>query len=530
MLGDDAYVVNHFKETKELVKAIPSKDMANWILSQGYFAEQYILPPSFQVSNFTLQAEPYNKNLNKLKRKLLINISHPKTNFSSRIFSIQHPRYYHDIVFYLEEHWDEVIQHLFNEENRIYSYSFPIALTRKNRNEPGLSNLRTGRMIYEWLTMAERDLILDASHYQFIARTDITNFYASVYTHSIAWALHNREQALKDHELELFGNKIDKLIQYANDGRTNGIPIGSALSDLIAEIILSKIDQNTSEELEDIKFLAVRFKDDYRILCNSESEANKILNTLGKKLSTYNLSINESKTSIQKLPDGLYRKHDREYFPHSLKNREKITFKCFEHTLLIALDIHRKYPGTSILEKFISECFTKNNSKKQKELKIVLSQNKQRRLREIKQIISLLFLVKRESEKLLCHVLSITEELYRKYGNEYDELKKYLRSTTENEIYRACNKGSIFEIVWLIFFSRYLGLGINKEQINELVQTLDTDLNKNQFYNSILESKQEIFRELKNDIELFKAPRHFKKNTEFTLSKYLDIFDREEID
>lgn len=526
MLGDDAYVVNHFRETKELVKAIPSQDIANWILDQGYFAEQYILPPSFQVSNFTLQAEPY-KQLDNLKRKQLIKISHPKTNFSSRIFSIQHPHYYHDIVFYLEKHWDEVIEHLFNEKNKIYSYSFPIALTKKNRNEAKLSNLRTGRMIYEWLTMAERDLILDASHYQFIARTDITNFYASVYTHSIAWALHNREEALKDHELKLFGNIIDKLIQYANDGRTNGIPIGSALSDLIAEIILSKIDQNTSEELEDIKFLAVRFKDDYRILCNSESEANKILNTLGKNLSTYNLSINESKTSIQKLPDGLYRKHDREYFPHSLKNKQKITFKCFEHTLLIALDIHRKYPGTSILEKFISECFTKNKSKKQKELKIDLSQNKQRRLREIKQIISLLFLVKRESEKLLCHVLSITEELYLKYGSEYDELKNYLKSTTENEISRAALKTSIFETVWLIFFSRYLKLGINQDRISELVK--HSDIKENNFYKSILNSRQEIFKEIK-DIELFKTPKHFNKNTEFTLSKYLDIFDREEID
>ncbi|MEL7409782.1 MAG: RNA-directed DNA polymerase, partial [Cyanobacteria bacterium J06558_2] len=352
MLGDDTYVVNHFKETKELLEAIPSKDIANWILSQGYFAEQYILPPSFQVSNFTLQAKPY-KNLNKLTRKQLISLSHPKTNFSSRIFSIQHPHYYHDIVFYLEQNWDKVIEHLFSEKNKIYSYSFPISLTKKNRNKAGLSNLRMGRMIYEWLTMAEKDLILDAGHYQFIARTDITNFYASVYTHSIAWALHGREEALADRKLSFFGNKIDKLIQYANDGRTNGIPIGSVLSDLIAEIILSKIDINTSKELEQIKFLAVRFKDDYRILCNSESEANQILNILGKNLSKYNLSINESKTSIQKLPDGLYRKHDREYFPHSLKNK-RITFKCFNHTLLIALDIHRKYPGTSILEKFIS--------------------------------------------------------------------------------------------------------------------------------------------------------------------------------
>lgn len=526
LLSDDTYVVNHFRETKDLVKDIPSKDIANWILNHGYFPEQYILPPSFQVSNFTLKTEPYKK-LNKLKRQKLVKIFHPKTNFSSKIFGIQHPHYYHDIVFYLEENWNDIIEHLFNEKNKIYSYSFPIALTKKSGSKSKLSNLRIGRMIYEWLAMAERDLVLDASHYQFITRTDITNFYPSIYTHSIAWALHGREEALADSDH--YGNKIDKLIQYANDRRTNGIPIGSVLSDLIAEIILAKIDTDTSEELKNIKFLAVRFKDDYRILCNSEDEAKKILKTLGKNLSTYNLSINESKTSIQQLPDGLYRKHDREYFPHSLKNRKEITFKCFEHTLLIALDIHRKYPSTSILEKFISECFAKNKSTEQKDLKIVFSQNKQSRLREIKQVISLLFLVKRESEKLLCHVLSICERLYIKHKKEYEDLQSYIKSTIENELSRASNKGSIFEIVWLIFFSRYLGLGINKERINKLVQDLDDDLKINQFYNSILNSKQAIFREIQG-IQLFISPKRFKEDTEFTLSKYLDIFDREEID
>jgi uncharacterized tellurite resistance protein B-like protein len=54
--------------------------------------------------------------------------------------------------------------------------------------------------------------------------------------------LHGREKAFADKEYNLTGNKVDKLIQYANDARTNGIPVGSALSDLIAEIVLTSID------------------------------------------------------------------------------------------------------------------------------------------------------------------------------------------------------------------------------------------------------------------------------------------------
>ncbi|MDJ0632074.1 MAG: RNA-directed DNA polymerase [Xenococcaceae cyanobacterium MO_188.B29] len=524
MLCDEVYVKNHFRETEELVREIPSEDIAYWMLNHGYFPEQYILPPSFQVSNFTLQSQPYNKDLNKITKRQLISISHPKTILTSRIFSIQHPFNYHDIIFFLQENWDDVINHLFHKENKIYSYSFPISLTKKK--EPGLSNLRSGRMIYEWLAMAERNLILDAKNYRFIARTDISNFYSSIYTHSIAWSLHGRENALEDHEYNLFGNKIDRLVQYANDGRTNGIPIGSVLSDLIAEIILSSIDRETSGELKDIDFLAVRFKDDYRFLCESESKAKQILKALSKNLSFYNLSINENKTSIQKLPDGLYRKHDRQYFPHSLKNKKPITFKCFEHTLLIALDIHRNNPGTSILEKFISECFIKDDSTQEKKLKITFSENNQKKIRQVKQVISLLFLVKRESEKLLCHVLSISEQLYINHRRDYSDLKPYLKSTIKNEIHMASKKDSIFETVWLIFFSRYLKLGINQNEINDLLK--DAKITENKFYKSILNSQQEIFKDAQ--INFFKAPKYFKDNREFTLAKYLDIFNRENIE
>ena len=79
MLCDEIYVENHFRETEKLIREIPSEKIATWLLNHGYFPEQYILPPSFQVCNFNLQAQPYNKNLFDLTKRQLINISHPKT-------------------------------------------------------------------------------------------------------------------------------------------------------------------------------------------------------------------------------------------------------------------------------------------------------------------------------------------------------------------------------------------------------------------------------------------------------------------
>ena len=522
MLIDKTYTRNHFKETEQLVKQISSRDIALWILNQGYFPEQYVLPPSFQVSNFQLNPEPYHKKLDRLKRKQLINISYPKTALTSRTFGIQHPKIYHDIVFNIEKNWNHIVEHLFHKDNKVHSYSFPISLTKDRKQH--ISKLRSGRMIYEWLAMAERDLVLDAKQYQFIVRTDITNFYPSVYTHSIPWALHGRENAVKNPDL--YGNKLDKLIQYANDGRTNGIPVGSVLSDLIAEIILARVDTETSKELSKIDFLAVRFKDDYRFLCNSESDAKHILTKLSNKLSRYNLHINEKKTSIHKLPNGLYRKHDREYFPHSLKEKEQISYKCFEHTLLIAIDVHHKYPGTSILEKFISECFIVDKCIREKRLKIIFSKNTRKKQRQVRQAISLLFFAKRDSEKLLCHVLSVTEQLCIDSRYFDNKLRQYVKDTIKDEIRRSASKDSVFEIVWLIFFSRHLRLGINKNEINSLIANLKSK--DNYFCKCVMNSKQEFFKDTQDmGVALFQSPRKLaKENPNFTLARYLDVFER----
>lgn len=284
------------------------------------------------------------------------------------------------------------------------------------------------------------------------------------------------------------------------------------LSDLIAEILLAGIDRKISQQLKDVDFVAVRFKDDYRILSKSEESARLVLKTISETLSAYNLTINEHKTAIQKLPDGLYRKHDREYFPHTLREKTNISFKVFEHTLLIALDIHRRNPGTSILEKFISELFTY-----QRELKIRFSSVKRQRGVEVEKAISLLFLAKRESEKLLCHVLSVAEQLFVKYRDEYPSLKEYLKRAVQTEISRASENSSVFEIVWLVFFARYIGLGIT--DIGSLV--CNDTVKKNKFYKSMVTSRQMIFND--SGVQLFKKPRDCRG---VSLAKHLAVFQR----
>ncbi len=500
----------HYHETSKLLRAIDKRKIAYWLLNQGYFPEQYVLPPSFQVNDFELCDKPY-INLKEPPRRQLNCVSFPKSPLASRVFGIQHPHNYHDIVYWLIDEWDLVLDHIFCDDNLIYSYSIPIPLNSRCIGE--LSSLRAGRLIYEWIEMAERDLVAEAHKYRLLVRTDITNFYNSVYTHSIAWALHGREESLADKGNDLLGCKIDKLIQYANDRRTNGIPVGSAVSDLIAELLLSKVDQNASEKLrrQDIFFLGTRFKDDYRILSKSENDAKIILTVLSEELEKFNLVINEQKTNILHLPTGLFRHHNREYFPFSMRSKKRISFKTFEFNLLKVLDIHKSYPGTSLIEKFLSELFDNNY-----EFKVEFSQEAKNRHKQILKMISLLFLLKRESEKTLSHIMTILEALYTLFNSEYN-IKEHFKEIIRIEIKLAIERKSEFEIIWYIFFSKYLGLGLDLKPLLDSNQ----DFKKNNLLASILLSSQRIYRD--SNIILFKRPKDCRG---VTLAKQLAVFDK----
>ena len=112
----------------------------------------------------------------------------------------------------------------------------------------------------------------------------------------------------------------------------------------------------------------------------------------------------------------------------------------------------------------------------------------------------------------------IKKVIHEKDYNEYwsKSLKKEMISVIETEIDKANKKQSVFEIVWLIFFSRYLKLGIRN--FNEII---DKQISDNQFVKSIISSSQKIFQD--SGIILFRKP---KECISTSLSKELSVFNR----
>lgn len=143
---------------------------------------------------------------------------------------------------------------------------------------------------------------------KYLLKADISQFYPSLYTHAISWALHTKPYAKANKsKCSLLGNLLDKEVRDAQDGQTKGIPIGPDTSLGIAEILLCKIDKELETRTK-IKG-GTRYIDDIELSHETLSEAEHSLRELEQLLQSYELQLNVSKTKIIELPHGF----DNEY-------------------------------------------------------------------------------------------------------------------------------------------------------------------------------------------------------------------------
>lgn len=219
--------------------------------------------------------------------------------FDWRPIELMHPFLYIELVQVItsKENWKFIKNRFkqFRNNERIRCYSIPGESATKKHDKK--SN------IYNWINNIEQRSIMLGLKYKYMAKTDISNCYSSVYTHSISWALYTKEEAKKKenrNDKKKLGNIIDELLRNMNYNQTNGIPQGSVLTDFIAEIILGYADELLSERLSkfDLDYQIIRYRDDYRIFANSELELNKILKVLTEVLFELNFKLNVAKTEI----------------------------------------------------------------------------------------------------------------------------------------------------------------------------------------------------------------------------------------
>lgn len=254
-----------------------------------------------------------------------------KGQYSRRKIEIPHPQTYFKLCIEIVSNW-QAITRIFAlskfSESRLYSEN-------KIKRSVRTKSKSWGRF--------KNKLTEISFNYKVQLKLDISNFYPTIYTHSISWSLLGKEKSkiyfklkndnpnafqnltLTDNYAKMYqvGDYIDTLVRNCNDKQSVGFPIGPDSSFILSEMLASRIDEAIGEVIKTIDYKCVRYYDDYYFYVNSIGDAENILKKVQKILYDYKLEMNENKVGIKQLP----------YFQSDLWNIEIHNFK-FKSTII----------------------------------------------------------------------------------------------------------------------------------------------------------------------------------------------------
>jgi RNA-directed DNA polymerase len=218
------------------------------------------------------------------------------SNLSWRPLELTHPVMYVALVHLLTDvsNWSQIAAR-FNDFERD---SIEVASIPSGKS----LNKKTNRaeQIKKWWENNEQRSVELGLEYAYISETDISDCYSSMYTHSVAWAMHGRAEAFRSqHDKNLLGNQIDEILMGMHHRQTNGIPQGSALYDFIAELVLGYIDTLIYDAVIAAgidTYKIIRFRDDYKIFTKNPSNGKAILRIISDTLVDFGLRLNATKT------------------------------------------------------------------------------------------------------------------------------------------------------------------------------------------------------------------------------------------
>ncbi|MBI3525085.1 MAG: RNA-directed DNA polymerase [Betaproteobacteria bacterium] len=274
------------------------------ILARGYFPKE--LPPPFNTKSFGAFADtaPAVLHLDLTKKGSKSNLTtlpaihnQARSGTLRRKLTIPNPVSQYQVARVVAEGWGTL---------KSACAVSPISLTTPRYLKHSLRAINTRRAFDAIPVARARSRV--ASRYVFT--TDLSQFYPSIYTHTIPWALHTKSVAkAKPHDYTLLGNVLDLAIRNGQDKQTVGIPIGPDTSLVVAEVILSSVDAKLGGAITERGF---RYIDDIGCGFRTIAEAEETLGQLQHLIGDLQLQLNPRKTRITELPSEL----EASWVPH----------------------------------------------------------------------------------------------------------------------------------------------------------------------------------------------------------------------
>lgn len=230
-----------------------------------------------------------------------INFIFEKPSGGPRIFSIAHPLVQIPLHKYILDNVDTILEEQIEDNNvycsnsKYYYQDGEIYVEYDyNGNELISSGIDTILQKKYKDAFMKKHILSRGKYYKLYL--DVSNFFHSIYTHTISWEV-------SEDKKDIFDN-LDMLMRTQNNNETKGIIIGPYSSGLFAEIIMSKIDRKMLDFIKSSKcdVSYVRYVDDIEMYSDNKNELDKCLSRIEKELLKYKLDVNNSKTSICEFP------------------------------------------------------------------------------------------------------------------------------------------------------------------------------------------------------------------------------------
>lgn len=352
----------------------------------------------------------------------------PRSRYSRRVLDIPHIAPTMILANDIANGWAEITAH-YNKSQ--YSYTKPTHCTCTRAVKiPSFSEFE------------ERKFIIGSGK-RYVASTDFSRYYSSLYTHSIPWALHGKPVAKANRSGALLGNRLDKACRAQKDSQTIGIPIGPDTSLIISEILSCGVDIAIADRTKNV--IGKRYIDDYFFYTDNLTEAEEILTRVAGIAAEFELEINSLKTKITEQCDSFTEswKHifsSSGFFEIKAKQRQDII--AFANSVFSAHKLYKddaigkytaKYLSTKIIDKENWDVF--------EALLITLATFFPNALRDI------------------CKIL-VT---YNEYG--YPIRRSVLSNFYSSKISHASTSGHHEELAWCLWASMHLDIDVNLDSL-----------------------------------------------------------------
>lgn len=310
------------------------------LLQRGYFPKE--LPPIFSSSSLAqnLAALPLSPSQ---KSSYPLRYSYSKYASVHRAVSIPNPLHYIQLAEQVVTHWSDLLSHC---------NSSPLSRTAP---KPDSTRAITWQTSLDQLTILRAEQRVGA---RYALQSDVANFYGSVYTHAIPWALHTKATAKADRSPRcsisggppLCGNLLDLTSRNIQSGQTIGIPIGPDTSIPIGEALLASVDNLVANRIGG-SLTGFRFVDDYELVFGTFTEAENARNILQDSLAEFELQLNPRKTRIIELPSTLDTSWAQELSSFAIgSQRANVLQSQLIRYFSRAFELARLFPGDPVLK------------------------------------------------------------------------------------------------------------------------------------------------------------------------------------